>query len=62
MGAVAAHLGARQQDLESEVAFDLLAQALQRFAEEFLHLAAAKADDVRVLLLQAGFVIVLVAP
>ena len=43
------------------MAFDLLAQPLQGLAEKFLHLAAAQADDVRVLLLQAGFVVVLVA-
>ena len=61
MSAVAADLRARQQDLKSEVAFDLLAQPLQGFAEKFLHFAAAQADDVRVLLFQAGFVVVLVA-
>ena len=61
MRAVAAHLGPRQQDLKSEVALDLLAQPLQRLAEELLHLAAAQADHVRVLLLHAGFVVVLVA-
>ena len=60
--AVAAHFGARQQDLKSEMAFDLLPQALQRLAEKFFHFAAAQADDVRVLLFQAGFVVVLVAP
>ncbi len=38
-----------------------LPHLLQRLAEKFLHLAAAQADDVRVLLLQAGFVIMLVA-
>ncbi len=43
------------------MAFNLLAQALQRLAEEFLHAAAPQADHVSVLLLEAGFVIVLVA-
>ena len=41
--------------------FHLPAHFLQRLAEKFLDFAAAQADDVRVLLLQAGFVIVLVA-
>ena len=41
--------------------FDLFAQPLQGFAEELLHLAAAEADHVGVLLLHAGFVVVLVA-
>src|SRR5438067_483167 len=59
VGAVAADLGAGQQDLEAEVALDLLAQALQRLAEEFLDLAAAEADHVRVLLLEARLVVVL---
>ena len=57
MGAVSADLGTRQQDLKSEVAFDLLAQPLQGFAEKFLHLAATQTDDVRVLLLQASLII-----
>ena len=61
MRAVAAHLGAGQQHLEAEVLFDLLAQPLQGFAEELLHLAAAQADHVGVLLLHAGLVVVLVA-
>ena len=61
MRAIAADLGARQQNLETEVALDLFAQALQRLAEKLFHLAAAQADDVRMLLLEAGLVVVLVA-
>ena len=61
MRAIAAHFGARQQHLKSEVALDLLAQPLQRLAEKLFHFAAAQADDVRVLLLQARFVVMLVA-
>jgi len=34
------------------MAFNLLAQALQRLAEEFLHAAAPQADHVSVLLLE----------
>ena len=40
--------------------FDLFAQPLQRFAEEFLYFAAPQADHVRVLLLHAGLVVVLI--
>ncbi len=43
------------------MAFDLFAKPLQRFSEKFLHLAAAEADYVRVLLLEPRFVVVLVA-
>src|SRR6187401_3327248 len=42
MGAIAPHLGAGQQDLEAEVALDLLPETLQRFAEKLFHLAAAE--------------------
>src|SRR5579883_2958282 len=59
--AIAPHLGPRQQNLETEVALDLLAQPLQRLAEKLLHLAAAQADDVRVLLFPPRLVIMLVA-
>src|SRR5215468_9054231 len=44
MGAVAADLGPRQQNLKSEVRLDLAPQPLQRIAEELLHLAATQAD------------------
>ena len=60
MGAIAADFGSCDQDLESEVGFYLLAQPMQRFAEEFFYLAAAEADDMGVLLLEPGFVVVLV--
>src|SRR5258705_266311 len=35
-------LGARQQNLETEKTFDLVAQPPQRFAEELFHLAAVR--------------------
>ncbi len=60
-GAVPADLSTRQQDLKSEVGFDLFAQPLQGLSEKFLHLAAAQTDDVRVLLLQARLVVMLIA-
>ena len=40
---------------------DLFPQALQRLAEKLFHLAAAQADDVGVLLLEASLVIMLIA-
>src|SRR5579872_6289746 len=58
--AIAAHFGARQQHLKSEVSLNLLPQALQRFAEKLFHLAAAQADDVSVLLLQPRLVVMLI--
>jgi len=61
MGAVAADLGACDQDLKAEMALDLFAQALQGFAEELFDAAAAQADDVSMLLFEAGFVVMLVA-
>ena len=61
MRAIAADLGPREHDLESEVRFHLPAHLLQRLAEKFLDFAAAQADDVRVLLLQASLVVMLVA-
>ena len=61
MGAIASHLSAGQKDLESKMAFDLLAQPLQRLAEKLLHFAAPQADHVRVLLFQPGLVVVLIA-
>src|SRR5712692_8640286 len=61
MRAVPADLGSRQQNLEPEMTLDLFAKALKRLTEKFFDLTAAQADDVRVLLLEAGFVVVLVA-
>ena len=61
MRTIAAHFGPRQHNLKSEVRFDLLAQALQRFAEKLLHFAAAEADHVRVFLLAPRLIIVLLA-
>jgi RNA polymerase sigma-70 factor, ECF subfamily len=61
MRTITADLGAHQADLEAKGFFDFLADALQRIAKVFLHLAAAQANDMSVLALHAGFVIVLVA-
>src|ERR1035441_9639682 len=61
MRAITADLRPGQDDLKAEVFLHLAAQLVQRFAEKFLHLAAAKADDVSVLALPAGFVIMLIA-
>jgi len=61
MGAVAANLSARQNDLEAEVALDLLPHLLQKIPEELLNPAAAQANDVGVLLLEARFIVMLVA-
>ena len=61
MGAVAADFGAREHYFKSEVRFDLLAHFLKRRSEIFFDFAAAEADDVRVLLLEARFVIMLIA-
>src|ERR1700722_15164024 len=62
VGAIAAHFGARQQYLKTKMAFDLLAQPLQGFAEKLFHLAAAHANHVRMFLFEARLVVVLVAP
>ena len=59
--AVAAHLGPRNHNFESEVPLYLLAHALQRLSEELLNTAASQTDDMRVLLLQASLIVVLVA-
>jgi hypothetical protein len=61
MRAVSADLGAREGDFESEMLFDLLPHFLERLAEILFNFAAAQADDVRVLLLEASFVVVLIA-
>src|SRR5258708_1087472 len=61
MGAIAADLGSREHDLETELRLDLLPHAVQRFPEILFDAPAAQADDVRVFLLEARFVVVLVA-
>jgi len=61
MRTVSADLGAGGDDLKSEVRFHLLAHFLKRLAEIFLDFAAAQADDMGVLLLEARFIIVLIA-
>ena len=61
MRTVSTHFGARENNLKSEMRFDLLAQALQGLAEELFHFAAGEANDVRMLLLAPRLVIVLFA-
>ena len=61
MGTVAADLGAGQQHLKPKVLFDLFAEFLQRLAKKLFHFAAAKADDVRVLLLHPRLIKMLIA-
>src|SRR5258708_1729568 len=61
VGAVAAHLRSRQHDFETEVLLDLLPHSLQRLSKELLDSAATQADHVRMLLLEPGLVIMLVA-
>ena len=61
MRAVSADFCARQHDLKSKVLLYLAAQSLQRLAKKFFHFPATQADHVGMFLLQAGFVIVLVA-
>ena len=61
MRAVPADFRPREGDLESELRLHLAADGLELFAEKFLDAAAAQADDVRVLLFQAGFVVMLFA-
>ena len=46
--AVAANFGAGENDLKTEVRFNLLAEAMQRLAEKLFDFAAAEADDVGV--------------
>jgi len=58
---VAADFGSGHNDLEAEVAFDLLAHLLQQIAEELLNAAATQANYVSVFLFEARFVVVLVA-
>src|SRR6266852_5516078 len=57
---ISTHLGACQEDLKCEMAFDLAAQPLQRLAEKLFNFAASQTDHVRMLLLHARFVIMLV--
>jgi len=61
MRAIAAHFGSCENDLKSEMRFNLLAKALQRFAEKFLHFTAAEADHVRMFLLAPRLVIMLLS-
>src|ERR1022692_4433383 len=61
MGAVTAHFGPCQNDLETEVTLNLFPHLLQQIAEKFLNLAAAQTNHVSVLLFQARLVVVLVA-
>ena len=61
MRAVSADFRARKGDLESELRLHLSAQSLELFAEEFLDASAAQADDMRVLLFEASFVVVFFA-
>ncbi len=61
MRAVAANLSAREDYLESEMRFNLFPELLERLAEEFFHFAAAQANNMRMFLLHARFVVMLVA-
>jgi hypothetical protein len=61
MGAVAADLSAGEHYFKSEVGFHLFAHFLKGLAEIFFDFSAAQADDVRVFLLEAGFIIMLIA-
>jgi hypothetical protein len=61
MRTVPANLGPRQQNLKAEMQLHLASQSLKRLAEELLHLSASQANDMRVLLFQPRFVIVLIA-
>jgi hypothetical protein len=60
VSAIATHFRSGQQDLEAEVTLDLPPQSLERLTEELFHFAATQADDVRVLLLHAGLVVMLI--
>lgn len=61
VGAITADFGAGDHDLKAEGGFDLAAEALQHIAEKLFHLAATEADDMGVLLLRPGLVVVLIA-
>ena len=61
MRAIPADFRARESDLKSELRLHLAADGLELFAEKLLDAAAAQADDVRVLLFQPGFVVMLFA-
>ena len=61
IGTVSTHLRSRRHDLEAQAAFHLPAHLLQRLAEKFFDLAAAQANEVSVLLLEAALVVMLVA-
>src|SRR6185369_5824770 len=59
--AIAAYLSTREHDLKSEMRFRLAAKLRQRFSEKLFHFSAPQANDMRVLLLHAGFVEVLIS-
>src|SRR5215469_11459988 len=61
MGTIAAHLRSRENDLKSEMRFDLTPQALQGLPEKLLDFSAVQADHVGMFLLAARFVIMLLA-
>src|SRR4051794_27378894 len=61
MRAIPSDFCSREHYLEPEMRFHLLPELLEWFAEKLFDLPAAQADDVRVLLLHAGLVVVLVA-
>jgi hypothetical protein len=61
MRTIATNLSAGQNDLEAEMRFNLLAKLLERLPEKLLHLSAAQADYMRMLLFHARLVIVLIS-
>jgi hypothetical protein len=61
MGTVAPHFCASQNDLKPEMLLNLAPHLLEQIAKKLLDFAATQADNVRVLLFQAGLVVVLVA-
>src|SRR5258705_457855 len=58
--AVSAALGRGQKNVKTKMVFDLTTQPLKRLAKNLFPFAAAQADQVGVLLLHAGLVVVLV--
>ena len=61
MGTVSADFGAGEYNFKSEMLFHLFAHFLKRLAEIFFDFSAAQANDMRVFLLQASFVVMLIA-
>src|SRR5262245_49501909 len=61
MRAVAANLGSGNQNLKSKRRFHLPADLLERLPKKLLHAPATQADDMSVLLLQTGLVVMLIA-